>query len=69
MSKAAAKVIPRFYTIGLFQIMTEDGEIINTVYWMWKTVVEAKKVGVMGVDENEVLLYWKINLCNSALVH
>ncbi len=59
----------RFHTIGFFHFMTEDGEIINTVYWMWKTLVEATKVGVMGVDENEVLLYCKINLCISALVH
>jgi hypothetical protein len=58
MSKAA-KVVPHFYTIGFFHFMTEDGEIINTIYW--KTLVEVKKVGVMGVDEN--------NLCKSALVH
>jgi hypothetical protein len=68
MSKAA-KVVPHFYTIGFFHFMTEDGEIINTEYWMWKTLVEARKVGVMGVDENEVLLYCMNNLCKSALGH
>jgi hypothetical protein len=68
MSKPA-KVVPRFYTIWFFHFIIEDGEIINTVNWMWKTLVEAKKVGVMGVDENEVLLYWINNLCKSALVH
>jgi hypothetical protein len=68
MSKAT-KEVACFYTIGFFHFMTEDGEIINTVCWMWKTLVEAKKVGAMGVDENEVLLYCMNNLCKSALGH